>query len=170
MRAAAPFLVVLVVLGGAWLRGPLPSGARATVDAFRQDASGVTSSAGRDTQPTAPYITTPQPGLTAGLVLAPGETVRVLTVEQWRAIQGAFPENEQWVAARTMFCESGGDAGMHIIDSDGLPRAGAWSVGARWWGPVPPTLAGQAQQTSQIVARVGWAPFTASSGCGEWSR
>lgn len=37
--------------------------------------------------------------------LAPGETVRVLTVEQWRVLQSAFPERT-YVMARIAYCES----------------------------------------------------------------
>ncbi len=106
---------------------------------------------------------------TRGLALSPGDRVRVLTVEQWRALL-AFPESDEWVGARSGWCEGQFNPAIRIIDVDGLPRVGAWSVGEMWWGPVPGTLEGQAQQVAGIIAEVGWAPFTGAAGCEEWNR
>lgn len=103
--------------------------------------------------PPAPYIRT----------LAPGETVRVLTVEQWRATL-AFPPEHQYQAARVMMCESGGN--IHAVGAAG--EQGAFQVLARFHGPVPPTLEAQAQQAARIVEAQGWWPWTTKDGCEQW--
>ena len=94
--------------------------------------------------------------------------MRSLTLDQWRAIRDAFPEEQEYIAARAGWCEGHFDPTTSIIDVDGLPRKGAWSVGEMWWGEVPPTLAGQARQVARIVAEHGWGPFTGAAGCREW--
>lgn len=89
----------------------------------------------------------------------PWDGERVLTVEQWRALQ-AFPAHEQETAARVMFCESGGDASKRIVDTNGEWSVGAWQVQPRWHGDVPRDLSGQAIQVAAIVARHGWGPWS----------
>ena len=120
--------------------------------------------------PTAAVGSHPEPAPRAvSLVLEPGSRVRVLSYEQWRAIRDAFPEEQEFEAARTAFCESGFDPASSIIDTNGLVSAGAWHVQAHWWGKVPPTLEAQARQVAAIVAEHGWAPFMGERGCSEWS-
>ena len=104
--------------------------------------------------PPAPYIRT----------VAPGETVRVLTVEQSRAIHesGGPPVT----MARIMVCESNGDT--TALGAAG--EVGAWQVTPRWWGAVPSDIVGQAQQAARIMAEHGDGPWTTKGGCVRWTR
>ena len=54
----------------------------------------------------ASHLQAPAP---AAVTLAPGETVRVLTLDQWRAVRHFAPERQQ-AMARIGWCESGFDA------------------------------------------------------------
>ena len=73
--------------------------------------------AGPPASPTA----TPQPprgaapALPYALDLAPGQTARSLTVAQWQALQGAFPERT-YTMARMGWCEGGLDPAKAVMD------------------------------------------------------
>ena len=98
--------------------------------------------------------------------IGPGEVVRVLTVEQERALRGtAHPVT----LARIGWCEGGLDASTWRIDTNGLPSVGSWQVQPRWWGEVPTSLAGQAQQADRILSEHGDRPWSAKE-CAEWTR
>lgn len=97
--------------------------------------------------------------------LTPTDRVRVLTVEQWRATL-AFPMDQQYIAARTLICESGGNP--RAVGAAG--EQGAYQVIARFHGPVPDTLEAQAEQAARIVARESWRPWTTKEGCEQWGR
>ena len=111
----------------------------------------------------ASYPPAPAP---AAVTLAPGETVRVLTLDQWRAVRHFAPER-QVVMARIAWCESKFDA---EAVGDGGHSLGAWQVQPRFWGAVPATLEAQAQQAERIAAEHGTAPWTTRDGCEGWSR
>lgn len=100
----------------------------------------------------------------AAVTLAPGQQVRVLTLEQWQAIQHVAPER-QGALARIAWCESKWDA--QAVGDGGRSR-GAWQVQERFWGPVPATLAEQAQQAERIAAEHGLEPWTTAGGCEGW--
>lgn len=113
--------------------------------------------------PTAAWTPTPQAGLSR--VLAPGETFRVLSVEQWRAVRDL-----PYALQRSGWCEGHFDPDTAIIDVDGLWRFGAWSVGPTWFGPVPRTLRAQAEQVAGIYAEYGMQPWRATEhGCPDWN-
>jgi hypothetical protein len=109
------------------------------------------------------YITPPEP---ISIFLAAGDTVRTLTLDEWRAVRHFAPER-QWRMARIGWCESHldpdavGDGGLSI---------GAWQVQPRFWGPVPATLEAQAIQAERIAAEYGLAPWTTRDGCEGWNR
>ena len=106
---------------------------------------------------------TPTP---AAVTLAPGETVRVLTLDQWQAVRHFAPER-QMVMARIGWCESHLDPDAV---GDGGHSIGAWQVQPHFWGPVPATLEAQAQQAERIAAEHGTEPWTTRDGCEGWSR
>lgn len=106
-------------------------------------------------------VGTPEP---AAVTLAPGQQVRVLTLEQWQAIQHVAPER-QGALARIAWCESKWDA--QAVGDGGRSR-GAWQVQERFWGPVPATLEEQAKQADRIAAEHGLAPWTTAEGCEGW--
>lgn len=110
------------------------------------------------------YTPTPQPGLS--ITLAPGETVRVLTRDQWRAIRDAFPAEQEAWAQRTMMCESGGDPAQ--VGAAG--ERGAFQIMERLHGPVPATLEAQAQHAAAVLAKNGRSIWTTSEGCESWTR
>jgi hypothetical protein len=95
--------------------------------------------------------------------LAPGERVRILTLEQWRAIHASGGSEEP--LARIGWCESGLSASA--VGAAG--EQGAWQVLARFHGPVPMTLAAQATQAAAIMAVQGETPWTGTE-CAEWTR
>ena len=99
------------------------------------------------------------------LVLAPSDTVRSLTLDEWRAVRHFAPER-QWEMARIGWCESHLDPNAV---GDGGFSIGAWQVQPRFWGPVPGTLEEQAQQAERIAAEHGTAPWTTRDGCEGWS-
>lgn len=111
------------------------------------------------------WLPIPQPGLSRAL--APGEHWKAPPVSAIHALTAVAAERE-YDAIRIGFCESGWDAGARIIDVDGLPREGAFMVGATWWGAVPATLYEQAAQFDRIVREHGTAPFTTAGGCDRW--
>lgn len=152
------FTVVLLLWGAVWVRGPLASGASFGPGA---DTTARVVSPAREPR----YTPTPQPGLSRPL--APGESYKAPPVAAIPALAVIAPER-QLAAVRIGYCESGWDATAHIIDVDGLPRAGAFMVGARWWGPVGPTLTEQAAQLESIAQRYGLAPWTTRDGCERW--
>ena len=106
------------------------------------------------------------PATPTAITLAPGETVRVLTLEQWRAVRLFAPERQQEMA-RIAWCESKFDANAV---GDGGRSLGAWQVQPRFWGAVPATLEEQAQQAERIAAEHGTVPWTTRDGCEGWSR
>ena len=111
----------------------------------------------------ASYPPAPAP---AAVTLAPGETVRVLTLDQWYAVRHFAPDRQQ-AMARIGWCESKFDA---EAVGDGGHSLGAWQVQPRFWGAVPATLEEQAQQAERIAAEHGTAPWTTRDGCEGWSR
>ena len=90
-----------------------------------------------------------------------------LTETQWQAIQ-VFEPADRYSMTQIAFCESRIDETAYIIDTDGLPRKGAWMVGEVWWGKVPDTLFEQAIQASKIVSEHGTSPWTTRHGCRDW--
>jgi len=102
----------------------------------------------------------------SAVTLEPGETVRVLTLEQWYAVRHFAPER-QGIMARIAWCESKFDADAV---GDGGRSLGAWQVQPQFWGEVPATLEEQAQQAERIAAEHGTAPWTTRDGCEGWSR
>ena len=110
------------------------------------------------------YLPTPQPGLSREL--APGERIRSLTLEQWRAVNSAGLDDAgtYWLA-RTGWCEGHLDPtsrnGVHL---------GAWQVNPEYHGPVPGTLEAQARQAAAIAVKHGTQPWDARDGCAEWDQ
>jgi len=100
------------------------------------------------------------------LALAPSDTVRSLTLDQWRAVRHFAPER-QWEMARIGWCESHFDPNAV---GDGGFSVGAWQVQPRFWGPVPATLEEQAIQAERIAAEHGTIPWTTRDGCEGWNR
>ena len=96
--------------------------------------------------------------------LEPGATVKVLKVEQWRALERSGGPVE--TMAMIMVCESNGDT--TAIGAAG--ERGAFQVLERFWGPVPPDLEGQAAQAASIIARHGIGPWSTKHGCDRWTR
>ena len=165
LRVATLVLVAAGLLG--MLRGSAPTDARV---AEGPDGTGRVGAADARpaTEPPAPaplpaWTPAPQPGLS----LALADRVRVLSIEQWRAIRAAFPEREEWAAARTMVCESLGDP---LAIGDQGRAHGAWQVHPQWWGLVPGTLGELAVHAAAIVSRESWRPWTGAKGCPEWNR
>lgn len=70
------------------------------------------------------------------------------------AIEAAFPPHHWATAYRVAMCESGGNPGA--VGAAG--EQGAFQVLARYHGPVPADLYGQAAQAARIVAAHGWGP------------
>ena len=112
-------------------------------------------------------------------MLAPGETARSLTVEQWRASQ-AFPAEAQYRMTRACFCESRLDPSQAIIDVNGHWSIGACMVQPVWWaakyGEVPAELPGQIAQAARIYEaeqeRTGdgtWPWRATRDGCADWN-
>lgn len=115
----------------------------------------------------AAWTPTPQPGLS--LRLEDGQTARTLTVEQWRAVL-AFPEAQQYRAARTMICESGGNAG----EIGALGEVGLFQI-----HPIHGFSAEQLRDplfnalvAAELLAeRPDWGDWAATrNGCEEWNR
>jgi len=148
-------------------RGPVATGARVEAE---PDTTGITSiRLDHHEQPAEVQRADWLPEPHQGRVLAADETVRVLTVEQWRAIRH-LPDEYQYVMTRAGWCESHLNPAARIIDVDGLPRVGAWMVGEQWWGAVPADLEGQAIQVAGILREHGTWPWAASiRGCEGWS-
>lgn len=108
----------------------------------------------------------------AGSSPAPGTTVVTATLvaepvtkeddqnlyygDLWSVIQATFPAYEWETAYRVAMCESGGNPGA--VGAAG--EQGAFQVLARYHGPVPADLYGQAAQAAQIVAAHGWGPWS----------
>jgi len=92
-----------------------------------------------------------------------------LTEDQWSAIQ-IFEPKDRYVMTRIAWCESRLDQSAYIIDSDGLPREGAWMVGAIWWGSVSSDLSQQAIQALSIFNEHGSLPWTTRDGCSAWDQ
>ena len=101
--------------------------------------------------------------------LEPGESYKAPPVAAIRALYAISPDLEL-DAIRVGYCESGWNPEAAIIDIDGLPREGAFMVGAIWHGPVPADLVGQALQFERIVNEHGLWPFTTRDGCDRWAR
>ena len=91
------------------------------------------------------------------------------TEDQWNAIQ-IFEPQHRYAMARIAWCESRFDQSAYIIDSDGLPREGAWMVGAIWWGSVSSDLSQQAAQARSIISEHGLLPWTTRNGCLAWDQ
>ena len=111
----------------------------------------------------------PEPAPRAlSLVVGPAERVRTLTYEEWRAIVEAFPPEEEWMAARIMLCESGGDPSK--VGADG--ERGLMQIHPIWipflnhlgytWQQMFDPLANM-EVASGIVSRYGWAPWSCLS-------
>ncbi len=100
--------------------------------------------------------------------IGPGDRVRVLKYDQWKAIESAG--GPTYTLARLAFCESGIDPTNNVMDVDGTPSIGAYSVKPQFHGTVPPDLAGQTRQAVAIIAMHGTAPWSAAHGCSEWNR
>ena len=109
------------------------------------------------------YLTPTEP---ISIVLAPDDTVRSLTLDQWRAVRHFAPERQQ-AMARIAWCESKFDA---EAVGDGGRSLGAWQVQPRFWGAVPATLEEQAIQAERIAAEHGTIPWTTRDGCEGWNR
>lgn len=148
MRASVVFSTALTLMSLVWVSGPV----EAETVVVRSSSLSMTASAD--------WTPTPQ----AGLSREADERDRSLTLDQWRALQ-AFPDELQVLFACIARAESGFDAEASIIDIDGLPREGAWMVGETWWGPVPDTLQGQAQQVANIASEYGSLPWTTRGLC-----
>lgn len=97
------------------------------------------------------------------------ERVRVLSLDEWRAIQIAYPENPP-LLAKIGTCESGINPSKSVIDENGHRSVGAFMVQPVWWGEVPSDLLGQAKQAASIIREHGTWPFSGAKGCAEWSR
>lgn len=108
------------------------------------------------------YIPEPQQGLARTLL--PGEEVKSLTYEQWRAISRINPDR-QYQLAKIAWCESRFDP--NAVGDGGL-SIGAWQVQPRFWGSVPDTLEEQAVQADRIAAEHGYKPWTTANGCDGW--
>ena len=105
----------------------------------------------------ADWTPTPQAGLSRPVE----ERDRSLTLEQWRALQ-AFPEDQQVLFACIAFHESRWQT--DAVGDQGRSR-GAWQVQPRFWGEVPPDLAGQAEQAAGIASEHGSRPWTTAGRC-----
>lgn len=145
------------------LRGPAPAGA--TVEGETGNSIPALAFAPSTATPFIAYDWTPAPETVArGRPPHPGE--RALTLEQWRAINAAFPEDEHVQAAKVMFCESGGNPAARVLDANGEWSEGAWQMQPVFWGPVPSDLAGQASQAAAAVEsqrhdpRGAWWPWS----------
>lgn len=114
---------------------------------------------------------TPHIIIDGGVDLAPGETVRVLTYEQWRVLQAAFGERT-YVMARIAFCEGGLDPTQVVLDVDGTYSYGTFMVKPQFWGPVGDTLAEQAAQAAAIAEAHPslWPWYHTRHGCRDWNR
>lgn len=147
----------------------------ATVPAAGPSAATSRSAAGES--PSSPVATPSVPNLgNAGLAVTvePGETVRVLTADQWSALQPVFGDHT-YQYARIAACESGINPNFRGIDVDGDVIAGAFSVKERLHGPVPVGLRAQSLQVLDIEARARAAgvpdPWASTrKGCAAWSR
>jgi len=154
-RAIGAFASALTVFGLAWVSGP-----EVSAETVVGGGSSPSMTASPFTLEVKDWTPTPQPGLS----MVAGDRHKSLTLEQWRALQ-AFPDHLQLLFACIARAESGFDAEASIIDIDGLPREGAWMVGATWWGEVPADLADQAVQASLIASEHGSKPWTTAGGC-----
>jgi len=156
-RSLAALALVPAIVTGIMYAAPAPAPAHAHAPA---PAAPVLA---RVVHQEEPYPPAPAP---AAVTLAPGETVRVLTLDQWYAVRHFAPERQQ-AMARIAWCESKFDADAV---GDGGRSLGAWQVQPRFWGAVPATLEEQAQQAERIAAEHGTAPWTTRDGCEGWSR
>jgi len=116
---------------------------------------------------------TPTPEL--GRVLAPGETVRVLTVEQWRALR-QLPEHLEYVMTRACWCESHLNPSERVMDTNGHWSIGACMVQPVWWGDVSADLEGQIAQVARILDSQRndprgptWPWAATKDGCAGWN-
>lgn len=159
----------LVLLLGSACAGVAQQGAHPTFN--RAD---VGSSPAASTRPSTPLPViriergthTPSPVPT--LTVLSNEHPPLLTPEQWQVIRSTFPAGQEWIAAKTGWCESGMNPSARVLDTNGYLSEGAWQVQSIWFGPVPKTLRGQAAQVARIVSKHGWSPFVGSAGCSEW--
>ena len=121
------------------------------------------------------WLPTPEPGR----VLAPGETARSLTVEQWRATR-QFPAEVEYRMTRACWCESHLDPTQAIVDTNSHWSVGACMVQPVWWaakyGEVPADLPGQIAQAARIYEaeqeRTGdgtWPWRATRDGCEGWN-
>lgn len=151
----------LTALGLVWVNGPVVSAE--TVAGGGSSAPMTVSAPLPEFSRSSSEDWTPEPQ--PGLSMVADSRHHSMTLEQWRALQ-AFPAHLQLLFACIARAESGFDADASIIDIDGLPREGAWMVGATWWGEVPlGDLAAQAVQASLIASEHGSKPWTTSGGC-----
>ena len=155
IRSLAALALVSAIVTGIMYAAPAPAPAPTPAPAAPVLA--------RVVHQAASYLPAPAP---AAVTLAPGETVRVLTLDQWRAVQQFAPERQQ-AMARIGWCESQFDA--EAVGDSGR-SLGAWQVQPRFWGSVPATLEEQAQQAERIAAEHGTVPWTTRDGCEGWSR
>lgn len=98
-----------------------------------------------------------------GMPVPVDRTVKVLTVEQARAIN-RIGESRQMALARIGWCESKFDAAA--VGAHG--ERGAWQVIPSYWGTVPETLEEQAIQADRIYAEHGGWPWSTAGGCDGW--
>lgn len=108
------------------------------------------------------WTPTPEPGR----VLAPGETVRVLPYEVWRASLVMSDEN-RLALLRITACETGGTWDTTLRGAAG--EEGVAQVIARYWGAVPADLRGQMEQADGIYTEHGDWPWSTRAGCPIWS-
>ena len=125
-----------------------------------------TASVAPATAPVATGTPVAPPEAAQGLVVAPGETVRVLTVEQWRALL-AFPAEARWEMARIATCESG----FRTDVVGALGEVGPWQIHPIH-GVVPSDLAGNAAVAAALLAaRPDAGDWIATrGGCAAWTR
>lgn len=83
--------------------------------------------------------------------------------EQYRmAIEAVFPEQEWDNALAIVRCETGETYAPHAVGDSGRAEGG-FQVHAKFWGPVPVDILGQARQAFGIWQLSGWSPWTCRS-------
>lgn len=95
----------------------------------------------------------PVKGLAAGSSPALGANSPILD-----AIHAAFPPSEWAEALHVATCETGGTFNTALVGSAG--EQGVFQVLAKYHGPVPADIYGQAVQAARIVALYGWSPWS----------
>lgn len=110
-----------------------------------------------------PEVTSPVVINAGGMAIEQTRTVKVLTVEQARAIN-RISESRQMALAMIGWCESKFDPAA--VGAHG--ERGAWQVIPGYWGEVPATLEAQAEQADRIYAEHGGWPWSTADGCDGW--